>query len=137
GSIEIDYALGAGDLERLRHAIASAARLYLAAGAQEVYAPIHGSAPLRSERALGALAGIPLDATRLSLLYAVHLFGDAAMHGRCGAGVCDPEGRLWGLRGVFVADAAALPGNTGVNPQITIAAHGLRVASAALAERSA
>jgi choline dehydrogenase-like flavoprotein len=133
----IDYALEAADLARLRHAFASAARLFLASGALEVWLPVEGVPPLRSERDLGALEGLRLDRTRLSLLYAVHLFGGAAMHGRRAEGVCDPEGGCWDAPGVFVADAAALPGNTGVNPQITIMAHALRVADAALARRAA
>jgi len=137
GSASIDYGPDAGDLARLRHAFASAARLYLASGAEEVFLPVHGSAPVRSERELGAIAELPLDPTRLTLLYAVHLFGGAAMHGRRGEGVCDPEGGAWDARGLFVADAAALPGNTGVNPQITVMAHALRAAEAALARRTA
>ena len=132
GSVAIDYGLDAADLERMRHAFASAARLYLASGAEEVFLPIQGSPPLRSERDLGGVASLPLDASRLTLLYSVHLFGGAAMHGRRGEGVCDPEGAVWNVDGLFVADAAALPGNTGVNPQITIMAHALRAAEAAL-----
>src|SRR5262245_44444564 len=133
----IDYELGAGDLERLRHSFASGARLYLAAGAEEVHLPVHGFGAVRSERDLDRLADFPLDRTRLTLLYAVHLFGGAAMHGERARGVCDPEGACWGVEGLFVADAAALPGNTGVNPQITVMAHALRVADAALARRRA
>ena len=133
----IDYALEAGDLERMRHAFASAARLYLAAGAEEVWLPLEGHAPVRSERDLARLADHPLDRARLSLLYAVHLFGGAGMHGRRAEGVCDPEGACWDVAGLCVADAASLPGNTGVNPQITIMAHALRVAEAALARRRA
>jgi choline dehydrogenase-like flavoprotein len=137
GAPRIDYALGPADLERLRHALGSAARLELAAGAEEVFLPVEGSAPLRSERDLARLAEQPLDRTRLTLLYAVHLFGGAAMHGRRAEGVCDPEGACWDAKGLFVADAAALPGNTGVNPQITIMANALRVAEAALARPAA
>ncbi len=129
----IDYELEAGDLERMRHAAASGARLYLAAGAEEVQLPLEGIGPIRSERDLARLARFPLDRSRFTLLYAVHLFGGAAMHGVRARGVCDPEGACWDAAGVFVADAAALPGNTGVNPQITIMAHALRVAEAALA----
>jgi choline dehydrogenase-like flavoprotein len=132
----IEHELGAADLERMRHAFASAARLHLAAGAEEVFLPLEGQGPVRSERDLGRLGGAPLDRTRLTLLYAVHLFGGAAMHGRRGEGVCDPEGGCWDAAGVFVADAASLPGNTGVNPQVTIMANALRVAEAALARRA-
>jgi choline dehydrogenase-like flavoprotein len=127
--------LEADDLERMRHAFASAARLYLASGAEEVWLPLQGYGSVRSERDLAPLADYPLDRTRVTLLYAVHLFGGAPMHGRRTEGVCDPEGGCWDVAGLFVADASSLPGNTGVNPQITIMAHALRVADAALARR--
>ena len=136
-SPRIDYALEDADLARMRHAFASAARLYLASGAEEVWLPLEGYGPVRSERDLERLPGVALDRTRLSLLYAVHLFGGANMHGRRAEGVCDPEGACWDVDGLFVADASSLPGNTGVNPQITIMAHALRVAEAALARRHA
>src|SRR5262245_10152588 len=129
----IDYELEAGDLERLRHALSNGARLYLAAGAEEVGLPVEGFGPVRSERDLARLEQFSFDRSRFTLLYAVHLFGGAAMHGERSRGVCDPEGACWDAAGVVVADAAALPGNTGVNPQITIMAHALRAAEAALA----
>jgi len=137
GAPQIDYALEAADLERLRHALESASRLYLASGAEEVFLPVEGLGPVRSEADLARLRELALDRTRLTLLYAVHLFGGAAMHARREAGVCDPEGAVWDAPGLFVADAAALPGNTGVNPQISIMAHALRSAEAALTRRGA
>ena len=46
-------------------------------------------------------------------------------------GPCDERrARCRGASGLYVSDASALPGNTGVNPQITIMAHALRVADA-------
>ena len=128
GRALIDYALGAGDLERLRLAMDRAARLYLAAGAREVWLPVHGVGPLRSE---GDLQRLPpaLDRTRLSLLYAVHLFGGAAMGGSRKTSVCRADGRVWDVAGLYVCDASSLPTNTGVNPQITIIANALRIAS--------
>jgi hypothetical protein len=128
GTARIDYRLADGDLARLRDGVLSLARLYLAAGALEVFAPVHGLGPLRREADLARLSDLAPDPTRLAFLYAVHLFGGAAMGGRRAASVCDPQGRSWELRGLHVADASALPGNTGVNPQITIMANALRVA---------
>ena len=34
------------------------------------------------------------------------------------------------VRGLYVSDAASLPGNTGANPQVTIMANALRIADA-------
>ncbi len=126
----IRYAHVAEDFERLRAGMRAAARAYLAAGAREVWLPLHGAAPVRREADLAVLDTMPLDATRFTLLYAVHLFGGAAM-GR--SGPCDESGRCAGIRGLYVTDAAALPSNTGVNPQVTIMANALRVADGIMA----
>jgi choline dehydrogenase-like flavoprotein len=135
GETRLRYEPAAADLSRLREGIEAIARAYLAAGAEEVLMPLYGSAPLRRESDLGALAGAEVSPRTLTLLYAVHLFGGAGMGGDPGLGTCDGEGRVFGTRGLFVSDASALPGNTGVNPQITIMAHALRVADAIAAER--
>ena len=128
----IRYRHVAGDLERLRTGMRQAARAYLAAGAREVWLPLHGTTPVRSESDLAALDGLPLDPTRFTLFYAVHLFGGATM-GRFGP--CDESGRCGGIRGLYVTDAAVLPSNTGVNPQVTIMANALRIAAGIVALR--
>lgn len=135
GELALRYEPVPGDLARLAGGIAAIARAYLAAGALEVHLPLHRSAPARRESDLGFLSEIELTARSLTLLYAVHLFGGAGMAADPARGTCDGEGRVFAARGLYVADASALPGNTGVNPQITIMAHGLRVAAAILAER--
>jgi choline dehydrogenase-like flavoprotein len=136
GRVEIDYALLPGDLARLRDGITQLARAYLAADALEVHLPVHGLGPVRREVDLAQLRDAPLDASRLPFLYAVHLFGGAAMGGSPELGVCGPDGACWNARGLYVTDAAALPGNTGVNPQITIVANALRIADGIVAEAS-
>jgi choline dehydrogenase-like flavoprotein len=128
----IRYPHVADDFTRLRVGMREAARAYLAAGALEVWLPLHGAAPVRTGSDLAALDHLPLDATRFTLLYAVHLFGGATM-GR--SGPCDESGRCAGVRGLYVSDAAALPGNTGVNPQVTVMANALRVAAGIVAAR--
>jgi choline dehydrogenase-like flavoprotein len=128
-----DYRLEADDLARLRLGLAAAARAYLAAGAIEVFLPLHGVAPMRKEADLAALEAFPLTPERASFLYAVHLFGGAPMSGSRSEGTCDPEGRVRDAAGLWVCDASALPTNTGVNPQITIMANALRVAEGAAA----
>jgi choline dehydrogenase-like flavoprotein len=58
----------------------------------------------------------------------VHLFGGAVMADAPDRGVCDEDGTCFGTSGLFVTDAAGLPSNTGVNPQVTIMANALRIA---------
>jgi choline dehydrogenase-like flavoprotein len=126
----VRYELLAEDVERLRAGMIGAASCYLNAGAQEVILPIHGTAPIRRESELAAVMKMRLRPSDLAILYAVHLFGGAAMGGSPEQGVCDEAGRVFGVRGLHVVDAASLPSATGVNPQITIMANALRIADA-------
>jgi choline dehydrogenase-like flavoprotein len=129
GRARLHYDLVADDLARLREGLAAAARLYLAAGAREVFLPLQRPHAIRSEAELEAALPRALEPTQLASLYAVHLFGGAAMGGSPEAGACDEAGAVRGARGLWVSDASALPSNTGVNPQITILANALRVAA--------
>jgi choline dehydrogenase-like flavoprotein len=132
GEAAISYQPVAEDLVRLRQAVRETARIYLAAGATEVWLPLNGMAPVRSEADLAALDAVAFEPRALSLLYAVHLFGGACMSGERDAGACDETGRVRDVAGLYVSDAAALPGNTGANPQVTVQANALRVAAALL-----
>ena len=133
GSIRYDHV--ADDFDRLRLGMHEAARAYLAAGAEEVWLPLHDFPAVRKEADLVPLLHAPLDASAFTLLYAVHLFGGATMGER---GPCDESGRCRSVRGLYVTDAASLPSNTGVNPQVTIMANALRIGTAIVAtERGA
>jgi choline dehydrogenase-like flavoprotein len=133
----ITYPVLAEDIERLRAGMMGAARAYLAAGALAVHLPVHGLAPVRSEGDLARVRDVSLAPSRLALLYAVHLFGGAAMGGERAGGVADERGAVRGVRGLWVADASGLPTNTGVNPQITIMANALRIATGIVTEARA
>ncbi len=136
GAAVISYRPVPHDLERLRVAIRELARLYLAAGAEEVWLPIEGLAPVRREADLAALDARTLVPRDFTLLYAVHLFGGASMGARPDAGACDEAGKVWGVAGLYVSDASCLPTNTGANPQITIMANALRIAEGSAATSS-
>ena len=115
-------------------AISSDCVTRLAAGAREVWLPLNGYGSVRSEADLERLAAWPLDRSRLTLLYAVHLFGGAAMGASPQRSFCSVDGECWDVRGLYVSDASSLPSNTGVNPQVTIMANALRIAEGAAAE---
>lgn len=137
GRIEADgairYAPTREDLEILRHGMLAAARCYLAAGAEEVWLPVHGVPSVRSESDVDALSDITFTSRGLAHHYAVHLFGGAVMGHSPDAGVCDESGACFAARGVYVTDASSFPTNTGVNPQITIVANALRIAEGIVA----
>jgi choline dehydrogenase-like flavoprotein len=128
GAAAFSYLPVESDRARLRDAVRAAARLYLAAGAEEVFLPINGTSPMRSEADLAVLDATSFDPRSLSLLYGVHLFGGACMADAPERGACDESGRVFGVAGLYVTDASSLPSNTGVNPQVTVLANALRIA---------
>jgi choline dehydrogenase-like flavoprotein len=46
--------------------------------------------------------------------------------------VAAPNGEVWGIRGLYVADASAFPSASGVNPMLTVMALARRTAQYAL-----
>jgi len=126
----VSYDPVAVDRSRLREAVRQIASLYFEAGATEVYLPVNSLRPARSNADLARFDRHHFAPRSLSLLYAVHLFGGAVMGARREESVCDPNGALWGVRGLFASDASCFPSNTGVNPQVTIMANALRIAEA-------
>ncbi|RJL24177.1 GMC oxidoreductase [Bailinhaonella thermotolerans] len=65
----------------------------------------------------------------LKRIITVHPVGGAPIGRHPGEGVADPFGEVYGHPGLYVADAAAMPGPVGVNPSLTIAAMANRLAS--------
>jgi choline dehydrogenase-like flavoprotein len=61
-------------------------------------------------------------------MMAFHPMGTARMAADSARGAVGPDGALFGVRGVHVADASLLPSSCGVNPQLTIMALAARVA---------
>ena len=104
------------------------AQVMLAAGAKEVELA-GGVPPVRSEAELeSAMPG--LDVRRLRLA-GFHPTGSAAAGSDPGRHPVDPEGRLRGVDGVWVADGSILPSCPGVNPQVSIMAIAAGVGEAA------
>jgi choline dehydrogenase-like flavoprotein len=121
----VTYRLGDAEAGRLVRGLAHAARVLRAAGAREVYTPLRGLPVLAAgddpavlERASGRDLG----------LVAFHPSGTARMAATPQDGVVGPDGRVFGVDGLAVADASLLPSAPGVNPQMTIMALALHVA---------
>jgi choline dehydrogenase-like flavoprotein len=124
----VSYRLAKADERRLSVAIEAMARVMLAAGASDV--ELGGGAPaVRSEAELEA-AMRRLDVRRLRLA-GFHPSGTAAAGSDPSRHPVDPEGRLRGVDGVWVADGSILPSCPGVNPQVSIMAMAAGVGEAA------
>ncbi len=113
------YRLDRADRRRLRIALEACGRVLLAAGAEAVELGA-GSAPVRDPAALpGTVAAIDLRRLRMA---GFHPTGTAAAGSDPSRHPVDPQGRLRGADGVWIADASILPSCPGVNPQISIMA---------------
>ncbi len=124
----VSYRLAKADERRLYVAIEAMARVMLAAGATDV--ELGGGAPaVHSEAELEA-AMQRLDVRRLRLA-GFHPSGTAAAGSDPSRHPVDPQGRLRGIEGVWVADGSILPSCPGVNPQVSIMAMAAGVGEAA------
>ncbi len=130
----VSYRLSGEDGRRLVAAVGAMARVMLAAGAREVELG-GGAAPVRSEAEIER-ALTRLDVRRLRLA-AFHPTGSAAAGSNPAVHPVDPEGRLRGADGVWIADGSILPSCPGVNPQISIMAVTAGVGEAAAQSASA
>lgn len=126
----VSYRLARDDERRLATAVGAMARVMLAAGAEKV--ELGGGAPaVRSEAEIeSALERLNVRRLRLA---AFHPTGSAAAGSDPARHPVDPEGRLRGVEGVWVADGSILPSCPGVNPQISIMAVAAGVGEAAAA----
>jgi choline dehydrogenase-like flavoprotein len=125
----VSYRLTGEDGRRLVTAVGAMARVMLAAGAREV--ELGGGAPtIRSGAEIEpALAAVDVRRLRLA---GFHPTGSAAAGSDPARHPVDPEGRLRGIDGVWVADGSVLPSCPGVNPQISIMAVAAGVGEAAV-----
>lgn len=120
GTPRIHYALNKADLERARRGFIEVAKNLFSSGAKVLSTGIHGLPQLYPDE-LSKLETLDMDPRRFTYILS-HLFGGAMMGSDPTRSVCDPKGRVHGVRGLYVADASQIPSNLGVNPQHTIMA---------------
>jgi choline dehydrogenase-like flavoprotein len=95
--------------------------MHFAAGARSIIPGIYGLPYKLSADEVGLIDEGPLD-PRCYIAILSHLFGGCPMSADPRQGVVDGRGKVHGVTGLYVADAAALPTTLGVNPQHTIMA---------------
>jgi choline dehydrogenase-like flavoprotein len=121
------YWLGRRERDLMQRGMAMVSRVFLAAGAREVYPALHGHRVLRGvddlermERARTAAADY--------LLTAFHPLGTCRMAAEPSGGVVSPNHEVFGIPGLYVADGSVVPSSVAVNPQVTIMALATRAA---------
>ncbi len=129
----IDYRLGKEEKKLLRHGMATVARIHHAAGADRILT-LH-TERLAWDRESGIsidkfcrrIDAAPASPNRLPL-FSAHQMGTCRIGSDKASAVCDAAGAVFGLSGVYVADASLFPASSGVNPMITIMALARHVA---------
>lgn len=129
--VNLRYELADRDRLRLIEGLRRVVRVFFAAGAVKAYPGVaHSTMTSSVEEALAQLPD-SLDAQALAL-QSVHPQGGARMAARREHGVTRPDGRVWDVDGLWVADASLFPTALGANPMLTILALGHHVAGALL-----
>jgi choline dehydrogenase-like flavoprotein len=136
--VTIDYTLGRREQSLVARGIATAARVQFAAGAEAVHT-LHASGLTLTRSATASAAEIdafcervlaePVAANRC-MVFSAHQMGTCRMGRTRSMSVCDENGAVYGVKGLYVADASLFPASSGVNPMITVMALAKCVAGA-------
>ena len=131
----VRYANGALERRLLQRAMVESARIHAAAGARRVFT-LH-TPPL--ERDATAMQDLAAEIERRGIvpnritLFSAHQMSSCRIGQDRATSVADPDGQVWGVRGLFITDASAFPSASGVNPMLTVMALARRTASRMLA----
>jgi choline dehydrogenase-like flavoprotein len=122
-----------------------AARVQLAAGAEEVHT-LHASgmalrrsavkSPADVDRFCERILAQPVTSNRC-MVFSAHQMGTCRMGRERRVSVGDECGAVYGVKGLYVADASLFPASSGVNPMIPIMALAKCVAESIASARSA
>ncbi len=138
GKPVVHYTFTPTVVESMAAATRAAARIFFAAGALRVHAPL--ADPPRLERSEASAIDDRILARHFLLgtvsVSAAHLMGGAAMGVSAGDSVTDAWGRVHGHSWLRVADASLFPDSLEINPYLTIMALADRVAEGVLEDRS-
>jgi len=127
GDPVVHYRLHPEDQRLMLRGLEEMGKIHLAAGAREIYS-LHTrrvavrrdepDAATRFARGVRA-AGIRPNAVAL---FSAHLMGGLPMGSDPRRAAVDPSGQVYGVRGLYVADASVFPSAPSVNPMIAIMA---------------
>jgi choline dehydrogenase-like flavoprotein len=129
----IHYTVSRYDRGHIRQGVRGAAEVLLAAGTEEILTMQNRPVRYRP-RAGGSLQAWQDEIDRVGfgsnqmLYFSFHQMGTCRMGARRRDAVTNGDGEVYGLPGLFVADASLFPSASGVNPMVTVAALAYHVA---------
>ncbi len=123
----ITYVMNDRDVAQLKRGVEILARVFFAAGARAVHAPVHGFDRLEGYADLTRLRHASLRASDFDVS-AYHPLGTARMGVDPARSVVDSSHRVHDTPGLYVVDGASVPSSLAVNPQLTIMAMATRAA---------
>ncbi|MEX2282292.1 MAG: GMC oxidoreductase, partial [Gemmatimonadota bacterium] len=98
----------------------NASRIFLAAGAKEVWIPDVYGTVVSSEADVESKIGLGSVQPNTQFCAGSHLMGTAPLGTNPGDSFAGPTGEAHRIRNLYVADGAALPGSVSVDPSLTI-----------------
>jgi len=134
GRVRFKYHPSAFDKHHILQGVVALAKIQYVAGATEIFTVIPGvSTFVRDVSPADDVDSINdvrfnawLDEIRNtgfpspeSMFVSAHQMGTCRMSSSAKTGVVDPTGKVWGIEGLFIADASVFPSASGVNPMVT------------------
>ncbi|KAF1844106.1 long chain fatty alcohol oxidase [Cucurbitaria berberidis CBS 394.84] len=133
GRVRFQYSTSKFDKRHLLEGLIALAKIQYVEGASEMFTIIPGMRPFIRDPLTPPGEGINdekfqawLDEIRArgfptpeNGFVSAHQMGSNRMSAVERDGVVDPEGRVWGTEGLYVADASIFPSASGVNPMVT------------------
>ncbi|GME25144.1 Glucose-methanol-choline oxidoreductase [Neofusicoccum parvum] len=136
GRCRFSYPLSWFDKKNILEGVVGLAKLQYVAGASEIFTTIPGCPPFKrveaeTEEDLEGINnkkfqewlkeirrnGFPCPET---MFLSAHQMGTCRMGASPRTSVVDPDGKVWGTEGLYVADASVFPSASGVNPMVTV-----------------
>jgi choline dehydrogenase-like flavoprotein len=131
GGVRVRYGVGPDERRLLEQATIEVARVHRAAGASRIVTLHTPALELASggpfEPFAAEISRRGISPNRI-LLFSAHQMSTCRIGTSPRDSVADPDGRVWGVKGLFVTDTSAFPTASGVNPMLTAMALARRTA---------
>ncbi len=121
----ITYSMNAADLDRVKRGVEILTRVFFAAGAKRVFAPVRRWEVFENRGDIDRFLWSTIHARDLDLT-AYHPLGTTRLGSDPRRSVVGPRHEVHDVPGLYICDGGAVPSSLGVNPQITIMAMATR-----------